>query len=76
MTYNRLEDAAGFCERLRAALGNHPFEFGKDPIRITAAFGVCAFQPGTHDTPREFVDDAIRALEKAKAEGGNKIEIA
>jgi diguanylate cyclase (GGDEF)-like protein len=63
------EQAVELAERLREAVQRHKFSA---VAKVTASFGVTAFQKG--DTPETLVRRADLGLYKAKASGRNRVE--
>jgi diguanylate cyclase (GGDEF)-like protein len=64
-------EATGFGERLRHRL--EEITFPDSGIRLTASFGVSAYQPG--ETSTSFIDRADQALYEAKRLGKNQVII-
>ena len=62
-------EATGFGERLRHRL--EEITFPDSGIRLTASFGVSAYQPG--ETSTNFIDRADQALYEAKRLGKNQV---
>jgi diguanylate cyclase (GGDEF)-like protein len=76
MGYNSSQEAKDFCERFREILATHRFAFDGNSLHLTGSFGVVVFDLGKHQEPSDFTEDAIKALQKAKASGGNKVVLA
>ena len=72
--HSELTPCFDMVERLRAGLAAMPIDFnGKEPIYITASFGVVLLDP---DTPVETsIDRADKAMYAAKAAGRNCVRI-
>ncbi|MAX33576.1 MAG: hypothetical protein CME72_11000 [Halomonadaceae bacterium] len=66
-----LQDALALAERLRQALYEHPYAAVG---RISASFGVAAFDP--EEAERDFVRRVDEALYKAKVSGRNQVQQA
>jgi diguanylate cyclase (GGDEF)-like protein len=61
-------------ERLRAAIGDRPFQLSADKsIGITTSVGLAALGPGLEDA-KSLIDAADRALRRAKTSGKNRVE--
>ena len=68
-------DAMQAAERLRLAVGEHPFELGQGrTLVVTCSLGVATLVPGRGAA--ELVESADRALLRAKAEGKNRVVLA
>ncbi len=59
-------------ERLRAKIAEYPFVFNGQPLHITVSTGVSS---NNAETIEEFLDNADKALYRAKQTGRNKVEI-
>lgn len=67
--------AANLADRIRLDLAARSIDIGtREPIRITASFGVAEQAPGGNDTPRELFARADAAMYRAKAGGRNRVE--
>lgn len=64
-----LEQAAGVCERVRAAIQAHRTVVGDTTISVTASFGVSLLPPGMEFDP--MLEQADHALYQSKANGRN-----
>lgn len=66
------EEAAGFCERVRAAVEAKEFHCAGTSLRLTISLGYALAKPGERDG-QELVARADRALYAAKAAGRNAV---
>lgn len=70
----KLIDANKVIERLRAALEGWPIPLvGREPLRITASFGLVPVMPDT--TVEQLIHAADQALYEAKRSGRNKVVV-
>jgi len=75
-------EAGIVAERLRSAIETTPLHCGKGTIRVTASFGVAAFDPaslsgGTYaESLQRVIRQADEALYRAKRSGKNRVEFA
>ncbi|HEY5755220.1 MAG TPA: diguanylate cyclase [Steroidobacter sp.] len=65
-----LEDATGFNNRIRAAIGEIGFHFRGSPVSVTVSSGITALHPD--DTAGAAFDRADKALYQAKQTGRNR----
>jgi diguanylate cyclase len=65
-----LEDATGFNNRIRAAIGEIGFHFRGAPVSVTVSSGITALHPD--DTAGTAFDRADKALYQAKQTGRNR----
>lgn len=74
MQHTALTPCLETVERVRAGLASMPIDFdGKEPIHITASFGVALLDP---DAPvGTSIDRADKAMYAAKAAGRNRVQI-
>ena len=74
MQHTEVTPCFDMVERLRAGLASMSIDFdGKEPIHITASFGVVLLEP---DIPVETsIDRADKAMYAAKAAGRNCVRI-
>lgn len=63
------EDALFVADRLRRAVGAHPFVHDEERIRLTTSVGVASLIRGRRDTPEALLGAADEALYRAKAAG-------
>ena len=66
-----VEDAAKFCERIRAAVDSEKFDFDESAIRATISLGAAAMEPS--DTLETLVARADANLYRAKESGRNRV---
>ncbi len=66
-----LAGAVQVAERLRAGIEAHKIA----GVKVTASFGVAQYEPGLADPPA-FVEQADKALYRAKESGRNRVEAA
>lgn len=71
LPHETLDSAIQFCEKLRQCIQN--ITFSDCPVQITCSFGVAQFQKGM--TAEQIVEQADKALYRAKASGKNKVLI-
>jgi two-component system cell cycle response regulator len=69
----KLREAHTACERLRRAVGEHPFVLNDLSIRITVSIGVASYWPKSGYAADQLIEAADKALYKAKKEGKNKV---
>lgn len=67
-----LEKAAEWAEKVRTEVGRTDFGPSERPVRITASFGVVAFDQSYADAA-QLIDRADHSLLRAKAEGRNRV---
>ena len=72
LTETNLESSKIPLERLRAKIAEYPFVFNGQPLHITVSTGVSS---NNAETIEEFLDNADKALYRAKQTGRNKVEI-
>ncbi len=68
-----LDDAPAFCERLRVAIADRPFEQGAVALRVTVSGGFVEVDPSLSGSVDEVLAAADRLLYEAKAAGRNRI---
>jgi diguanylate cyclase (GGDEF)-like protein len=61
------------AERLRRMIETHRFEWKGTPFRATLSFGLTRLNNGTNPSSRSLVEDADKALYKAKRDGKNRV---
>lgn len=66
-----LSDAILWCEKLRTALQNHPFQFNGEAVAITASFGVVQLQD--NQTKEALFSQVDQAMYQAKVQGRNRV---
>lgn len=66
-----LEEARGFCERIRRAIASHGFEFEGDALPVTVSLGVAACE--RDDTAEGLIGRADDRLYRAKRAGRNLV---
>jgi len=77
-----IREAGIAAERFRSAIETTPLHCGKGTIRVTASFGVAAFDPaslsgGTYaESLQRVIRQADEALYRAKRSGKNRVEFA
>jgi two-component system cell cycle response regulator len=64
------------AERIRKSLCDTPIDAGCGPIPISASFGVSAGLPEPDQAAKPLIEAAQRALQRAKAAGGNRVYLA
>jgi two-component system cell cycle response regulator len=60
-------------ERLRRMFETHRFEWKGTPFRVTLSFGLTRLNSGTNPSSTSLVEDADKALYKAKRAGKNRV---
>jgi two-component system, cell cycle response regulator len=68
-----VEEAALFCERIRAEVERERFEFDGEPLRATISLGAAALEAS--DTVDTLVARADGLLYRAKQSGRNRVEV-
>jgi diguanylate cyclase (GGDEF)-like protein len=68
-----VDDAALFCERIRAAVESETFEFDGEPLRATISLGATALEAS--DTIETLIARADANLYRAKEMGRNRVEV-
>jgi diguanylate cyclase (GGDEF)-like protein len=71
-----LSNSIAVAEALRAAIENLCLEIDGQTIRFTASFGVAIDTPTGNSTAQDLVNDADKALYRAKSEGRNCVRVA
>ncbi len=64
------DDAARVSETMRMAVDSI-----REPVPVTASFGVCVFSPERHSLADEVIRDADIALHAAKRDGRNRVSV-
>jgi diguanylate cyclase (GGDEF)-like protein len=73
----RLDKAVEVAERVRRTIEGHAFsDDRRQPVPVTASFGVAQFDPLTMAEPSDLVAAADAALYRAKEGGRNRVESA
>jgi diguanylate cyclase (GGDEF)-like protein len=69
------EGAMDLANRIRKAIETHSFGSSpsRQPLRVTVSMGVTTVVPGQVTDPEKLLEQADKALYKAKAEGRNRI---
>lgn len=67
------DKAVQFAEKLRKAIEVFPFPGQKEPLHVSASFGVSCFHTGQIDTVKKLFTCADAALYRAKETGRNKV---
>ncbi len=68
-----MTDAPAFCERLRGAIADRPFEPGEVALRVTLSGGFVAVDPRDDDSVADILAAADKFLYQAKTGGRNRI---
>ena len=70
------EDALIVAEKVRSAIEQHKFEYGKDVYYVTCSFGVACFEQSGKQVMQksELIERADKALYSAKKKGRNRVE--
>ena len=71
-----LYETVMLAERIRKLLCDTPISAGCGPISISASFGVSAASPEPDQVAKPLIEAAQRALQRAKAAGGNRVYLA
>lgn len=69
-----LDDALTIADRFRVSTAELRVDGGREPITITASFGVAAFHPGDEDVARTLIGRSDEAMYRAKAAGRNQVQ--
>lgn len=70
-----VEQSLAISERLRLAIAELSFQFGKSTARVTSSFGVARVQPGETDISNALLK-ADKALYQAKADGRDRVALS
>jgi diguanylate cyclase (GGDEF)-like protein len=62
------------CERFRQDLSEHTLESHASSLYISVSIGFVSFDPGQNSRPEEIMEMASKAVQQAKALGGNRVE--
>lgn len=68
--------AFGQAEKIRAAISDEAIDVGEGMIQLTASVGVATSNNPKEEIPNALIDAADLALSRAKALGGNRVEVA
>jgi diguanylate cyclase (GGDEF)-like protein len=68
------EEATAFCERIRASVAAHPFEFNGSRLPVTVSIGFCSMAADAALSFDDLVACADRAMYAAKSRGRNRVE--
>ena len=71
----RAEDALTVCERFRAMVAGHQFEYDSSQFRMTVSVGIASYNSSFHQSPDELVKWADEALYQAKEGGRNRVHV-
>jgi len=69
----RAENALTVCERFRAMVAGHQFEYDSSPFQITISTGISQYRSPTDQSPWELIKCADEALYQAKEAGRNRV---
>ncbi len=69
-----LENCRRFCERLRQKVESYHFRFDETDIPITVSIGYCFKIVSALDSLDDFIENADRALYRAKNSGRNRVD--
>ena len=61
-------------ERVRELFDQHRFHFGASDLHVTISVGFAALDLDSNEGTAELIPKASRALERAKKQGGNRVE--
>jgi diguanylate cyclase (GGDEF)-like protein len=70
------EEAVQMFERVREAVDRQQVSYRGADLRVTASIGAVACRPGGEEKPNELLEQADRALYRAKRAGGNRVLVA
>ena len=76
LTHNTETSARAVIERIRAEFADTKFQFGGEPVSVTASFGVAEFRREAAQDFEELVRRADSALFEAKRLGRNRVEFS
>ncbi len=62
--------------RVRERVENHRFGGFKEPVTITISLGLCCLTDNAEADPQKLIDEADKALYRAKRSGRNRVETA
>lgn len=68
--------ASGQAERIKAAISDEAMDVAEGMIQLTASVGVATSSNPKEEIPNALIDAADLALSRAKALGGNRVEVA
>jgi two-component system, sensor histidine kinase LadS len=71
-----LSNTVELAEDLRVAIENLCLDIDGQAVRFTASFGVAIDMPMGHSHPQDLVNEADKALYRAKGEGRNCVRVA
>ncbi len=67
------EEALQTAERIRHRIEHHPFKVQDKVLRVTVSIGVASYPDDVADSPSNLVEEADRALYRAKEAGRNRV---
>lgn len=70
-----LDMAVCACERFRAIVAQHPFQYDQGTLHITISIGIAAFSSTIHTNGQFLVEQADQALYRAKSSGRNRVKV-
>jgi len=69
----RAENARKVCERFRAMVAEHQFEYHSMKFRITVSMGIASYSRSIDQSPIELIKCADEALYQSKEAGRNRV---
>jgi diguanylate cyclase (GGDEF)-like protein len=66
-------DAVRFAERIRTAVEGHPFAYDGERFAVTISLGIASTPGNEACTSQELIQQADKALYRAKSEGRNRV---
>jgi two-component system cell cycle response regulator len=71
----RAEDAGMVCERFRAMVAGHQFEYDSSQFQMTVSVGIASHNLSIDQSPMDLVKGADEALYQAKEGGRNRVDV-
>jgi len=71
----RAENAQKVCERFRAMVAGHLFEYHSMKFQMTVSMGIASYSRSIDQSPGELIKCADEALYQAKEAGRNRVVV-